>query len=114
MLRLTGSIFVLVTMLAISQAHSERLLFTMGSKQGAPTCAEFYDKWEVPGAPAAIFAIAGFGREVMAAQDCVKQNNVAMACEHWRKLLPVIDRIGAPLEVQRSGIEDLMSQNSCS
>ena len=113
MLRLTSSLFMLFTMLAIPQAHSERLIFTMGSKQGAPTCAEFYDKWEVPGAPAAIMAIAGFGREVVAAQDCVKQNNVAMACQHWRKLLPVIDKTGAALEGQRSDIEELIRQNSC-
>jgi hypothetical protein len=106
MLRFIGPLFALLTLLAVPPAQA-------GGYQGAPTCTEFYDKWDVPGAPAGILAMAGFGREVMAAQDCVKQDNVAMACEHWKKLLPVMDRIGPPLDAQRGNIEDLIRQNSC-
>ena len=84
-----------------------------GDTSGSPTCEMFYDKWDVPGAPPGILAMAGFGREVIAAQDCVAKGNVPMACEHWQKLLPVIDRTGPPLDEQRGAIEDLMRQHSC-
>ena len=65
-------------------------------KAGPPACEEFFDKWEVPGAPAGVIAATGFGREVMAATDCLKKNNVAMACEHWRRLVAIADKLGPP------------------
>ena len=108
--RVTAPLFLALAMLATPQVRSEVLA---GGYQAAPTCVEFSGKWDIPGAPAGILAMAGFGREIMAAQDCIKQGNVAMACEHWKKLLPVIDRIGAPLDAQRGDVEDLIRQNSC-
>lgn len=107
------SLFMLLTIFAVPRAHSEGRIVLVGGNAGTPTCGDFYDKWEVDGAPAGILAMAGFGREVVAAQDCVKQNNVAMACEHWRKLLPVIDRTGPPLDAMRGDIEGLMQEHSC-
>jgi hypothetical protein len=53
------------------------------------------------GHPAGTLAMAGLGREVIAAQDCVRQNNVPMACEHWTKLLAVVDKMGPPLDGSR-------------
>ena len=81
--------------------------------KGMPPCEEFYDMWEARGAPAELLAMAGFGREVMAASDCLKQNEVALACEHWKKLLPVIDKTGPPLNENRGQIEGPMRQHQC-
>jgi hypothetical protein len=81
--------------------------------KGMPKCEEFFTKWEVPGAPAGILAMAGFAREVMAARDCLKQNNVAKACQHWGKLLEAMDKLGPPLDENRNDIKELMRQNKC-
>jgi hypothetical protein len=80
---------------------------------GAPACEEFYDKWEVPGVPSAMLAMAGLGREVIAAKDCVNKGNIALACKHWQGLLSVIDKLGPPLSESRGDIEALMAQNKC-
>ena len=80
---------------------------------GMPKCEEFYDKWDVSGAPAGMMAMMGFSREVMAAKDCLKQNNVPVACEHWRKLLEESDKLGPPLSDNRSDVEAMMTQYKC-
>jgi len=78
-----------------------------------PKCDEFFTKWEMPGAPAGTWAMVGFAREVMAAKDCLKQNNIPKACEHWRKLLDAMDKLGPPLDENRTDIKELMRQNKC-
>lgn len=84
------------------------------SSSGPPQCGDFFDKWDVAGAPAAILSKGGFGREIIAAQDCLTKRDVAMACKHWRGLIPVIDRTGPPLEAQRGPIQKLITDNACS
>jgi len=80
---------------------------------GMPACEEFYEKWEAPGAPPVLLAMAGFGREVVAAKDCVDKGNVPMACKHWEGLLAVIERVGPPLDESRGDIEQLMQEHKC-
>jgi hypothetical protein len=63
--------------------------------------------------PKAMTAMAGLGREIVAATDCVKKNNVPMACEHWRRLLVAADRLGPPLSGSRSDIEGLIRRHMC-
>jgi hypothetical protein len=100
--------------LTVSLADSDRRIGLVGEPTpGLPTCDEFYDKWDVPGAPPGILAMAGFSREVFAAKDCIDKNNVPKACEHWSKLLVVLDKIGPPLNDNRGDIEELMRQHHC-
>ena len=95
-------------------AHSEARDARAGEPtKGMPKCEEFFTKWEMPGAPAGILAMAGFAREVMAAKDCLKQNNIPKACEHWKGLLSAMDKLGPPLNENRSDIEEVMRQNKC-
>jgi hypothetical protein len=98
----------------VSFADSDgRVLLAGEPTPGMPTCDEFYDKWDVPGAPPGILAMAGFSREVFAAKDCLDKNNVPKACEHWSKLLVVLDKIGQPLADNQGDIEELMRQHHC-
>ena len=62
---------------------------------GMPPCEEFYDKWDAPGAPSGLLAMAGFSREVFAAKACLDKNDIPMACKHWQGLLAIVDKIGA-------------------
>src|SRR5262245_10236569 len=78
-----------------------------------PTCEEFYDKWEVPGAPSAMMAMFGLGREVFAAKSCLEKGDVATACKHWQGLLAVMDKMGAPLDESRGDVEALMAEHKC-
>ena len=95
-------------------AHAEgRLWLVVEPSEGVPTCQEFYDKWEVAGAPGAMMAMFGLGREVMAAKDCLDKDNVAMACKHWQGLLAVMDKMGPPLDESRGDLEKLMSEHKC-
>lgn len=80
---------------------------------GSPACEEFFDKWEAPGVPPAMLAIAGVGRELMAAMDCVQKNDIPRACAHWRKLIEVTDKLGPPLSDNRVGIETQMREHKC-
>jgi hypothetical protein len=99
---------------SVSQADAGGRIWLVGEPTpGLPTCDEFYDKWDVPGAPPGILAMAGFSREVFAANDCIDKNNVPKACEHWSKLLVVLDKIGPPLNDNRGDIEELMRQHHC-
>jgi hypothetical protein len=113
----TGSIVLTLsfgTLSPVSLAHSEgRLLLVAEPTPGMPNCEEFYDKWDVPGAPAGILAMAGFAREVVAAKDCVDKDKVPMACKHWQGLLSIIDKTGPPLDERRGDIEELMRQHKC-
>lgn len=106
---------VSVAMLStVSLGHSEgRIWLITEPTPGMPRCDEFYDKWEVLGAPAGIMAMAGYAREVFAAKDCIDKNNVPMACKHWQGLLSVIDRKGPPLDERRGDIEKLMREHNC-
>jgi hypothetical protein len=78
-----------------------------------PACEEFYDKWEVPGAPPAMMAMFGLGREVIAAKNGLDKGDVATACKHWQGLLAVMDKIGPPLDESRGDVEALMSEHKC-
>lgn len=95
-------------------AHADgRVWLAAEPSQGMPTCEEFYDKWEVAGAPGAMMAMFGLGREVMAAKDCIDKDKVPMACKHWRGLLVVMDKMGPPLDESRGDLEKLMSEHKC-
>jgi hypothetical protein len=108
------AVLTMIVVASLSVAHSEgRFLLVTEPSPGMPPCEEFFDKWEAPGAPPGMLAMAGFSREVMAAADCLKKNKVPIACEHWKKLLPILDKLGPPLNENRSGIEDLMRQHAC-
>ena len=82
-------------------------------RQGIASCEEFFNEWEVRGAPASISAIAALGREAAAAKDCIDKGDVATACKHWRGLLVEIEKMGTPLSESRGEIEELMRQNRC-
>ena len=82
-------------------------------RQGIASCEEFFNEWEVRGAPASISAIAALGREAVAAKDCIDKGDVATACKHWRGLLVEIEKMGTPLSESRGEIEELMRQNRC-
>ena len=82
-------------------------------RQGIASCEEFFNEWEVRGAPASISAIAALGREAVAAKDCIDKGDVATACKHWQGLLVEIEKMGAPLSESRGEIEELMRQSRC-
>ena len=82
-------------------------------RQGIASCEEFFNDWEVRGAPASISAIAALGREAAAAKDCIDKGDVATACKHWQSLLVEIEKMGTPLSESRGEIEELMRQNRC-
>jgi len=82
-------------------------------RQGIASCEEFFNEWEVRGAPASISAIAALGREAAAAKDCIDKGDVATACKHWQGLLVEIEKMGTPLSESRGDIEELMRQNRC-
>jgi len=101
-----------VVLLIQVEAH---ILLTAEQEEelGSPTCGVFYDKWEVKGFPAAMLAMAGIGRELMAAQDCIEKENESMACQHWSKVLEVTDKLGPPFDQDRVGIEQMMREHHC-
>ena len=82
-------------------------------RQGIGSCEEFFNEWEVRGAPASISAIAALGREAAAAKDCIDKGDVATACKHWQGLLVEIEKMGPPLSESRGDIEELMRHNRC-
>ena len=105
---------VLLALAAIPQAHAGNgVWFVAEPTPGMPACEEFYDKWEIPGASSGILAMAGLGREVFAAKDCVDKGDVPMACKHWQGLLVVIDKMGPPLDENRGDIVALMNEHDC-
>lgn len=97
--------------LSVQAAESEQQIANL--RQGIASCEEFFNEWEVPGAPASISAIAALGREAAAAKDCIDKGDVATACKHWQGLLVEIEKIGPPVSESRSEIEELMRQNRC-
>ncbi|MBX6322926.1 MAG: hypothetical protein IRY94_13945 [Rhodospirillaceae bacterium] len=78
-----------------------------------PACEDFFDAWEMPGVSSNMLAIAGIGREMMAAEDCVTKNDLARACAHWGKVLEVTDRLGPPFDQDRVGLEQRMREHRC-
>ena len=82
-------------------------------RQGIASCEEFFNDWEVRGAPVNISAIAALGREAAAAKDCLDKGDVATACKHWQGLLVQIEKMGSPLSESRDDIEQLMRENKC-
>lgn len=77
-------------------------------------CGVFYDKWEVPGAPATILAMAGLGHEVLAANDCIAQNNPEAACEHFRKVESALAKINASFaDDMNAELQERMQRLGC-
>jgi hypothetical protein len=95
----------------------ERLWLVTEPSEGMPTCEEFFDNWEVQGAPSGLMTMSGFAREVFAAKERVDKGDVATACRHWQGLLVVMDKVGPPLSESRGDVENLMREkqmrNSC-
>ncbi len=105
--------FSLAAFSAPPVASEDRVTLVEEPSPGLPTCEEFYEEWNAPGAPPGILAMAGLGREAIAAKDCIDKNNVPMACKHWRGLLAVVDKMGPPLDENRGDIEQLMQEHGC-
>jgi flagellar biosynthesis GTPase FlhF len=82
-------------------------------RQGITSCEEFFNGWEVRGAPASIWAIAALGREAAAAKDCIDKGEVATACKHWQGLLVEIEKMGPPVSESGGDIKELMRLNRC-
>jgi hypothetical protein len=79
-----------------------------------PRCGVFFENWDVPGVPAPMLIMSGIGREVMAATDCVRSKRLPTACEHYQRILNVLDRKEAELlALDRTEIEGLMRQINC-
>ena len=79
-----------------------------------PRCGVFFDKWDVPGAPQGVLIMAGIGRELMAAQDCLTNNKTPTACEHYRRIQKVLDTRGAAVPaMSRSDLDGIMKRNNC-
>ena len=103
-----------LSLAAFPLSHADgRIWLVAEPSPSMPACEEFYDKWEVAGAPGAMMAMFGLGREVMAAKDCLDKGNVAMACKHWQGLLGVMDKMGPPLNESRGDLGKLMSEHKC-
>ncbi len=85
----------------------------LAGADGAVLCDDFFDQWEIPGVPSAMLAMGGIGREMMAAMDCVEKNDIEKACRHWHKIVEVTDKLGAPYNQDRAGIEALMREHKC-
>ncbi len=92
-------------------AESEKQIAKL--RQGITSCEEFFNEWEVRGAPVSISAIAALCREAAAAKDCIDKGDVVTACKHWQGLLVEIEKMGPPVSESRSDIEELMRQNRC-
>jgi chromosome segregation ATPase len=92
-------------------AESEKQIAKL--RQGITSCEEFFNEWEVRGAPVNISAIAALGREAAAAKDCIDKGDVATACKHWQGLLVEIEKMGPPVSESRGDIEELIRQNQC-
>jgi len=107
-----GLIIALLSIFPLALAE-ERFWLVTEPSEGMPTCEEFFDKWEVQGAPAGLMAMSGYAREVFAAKKCVDKDDVATACRHWQGLLVVMDKVGPPLSESRGDIENLMREHKC-
>lgn len=77
-------------------------------------CGVFYDKWNVPGAPASTLATVGMAHESFAARDCLGRKNTPMACEHYRRALAALDKLGPALAAELGpGITANMAEAGC-
>ncbi|MCL4768028.1 MAG: hypothetical protein KJZ80_17525 [Hyphomicrobiaceae bacterium] len=77
-------------------------------------CGVFFDKWNVKGAPASTLAMAGLGHEVLAANDCISQNNPAGACAHYRKIEAALGMMGPTVAADvGANIKDRLRQLDC-
>jgi hypothetical protein len=65
--------------------------------QSNARCGVFYDKWNVPGAPVSMLAMDGLGQELFAARDCISQQNIAMACQHFGNAQSALDKLDPAL-----------------
>jgi hypothetical protein len=107
-------VFGLAAFTFAAPAHADGRIWRVAEpSQGMPACEEFYDKWEVPGAPPVMMAMFGLGRELFAAKSCLDKGDVATACKHWQGLLAVMDKIGPPLNESRGDVEALMAEHKC-
>ena len=51
--------------------------------------------------------------KLQAAQDCVAQNKIDLACKHWQAIVVNLDKVGPPLNESRGDVVTLMQQNKC-
>jgi hypothetical protein len=97
-----------LTLSAIALDYAEGRVVLVRDHQDPPSCEEFFD-----GARAASLNIEGLEREVAAANDCIKQNNLPVACKHWRGLVAVLNKIVPPLGDTKDDVEELMREAKC-
>ena len=107
-----GLLFAIFSTVSVALA-GERIWLVGEPSEGMPSCEEFFDKWEAPGAPPGLLAMAGYSREVFAAKACLDKNDVPMACKHWQGLLVLVDKLGPPMNENRGDIERLMQEHDC-
>ncbi|HXG78006.1 MAG TPA: hypothetical protein VNJ31_01530 [Methyloceanibacter sp.] len=111
---LLGVSLVFETLTLSTSAVAEAQIWRIAEPSpGMPRCEEFFDQWEAPGVPPAMLAIAGIGRELMAAADCVQKNDIARACQHLERLLPVMERLGPPISDDRAKVEKQLQDYQC-
>ena len=97
-----------LTLSAIALDYAEGRVVLVRDHQDPPSCEEFFD-----GARAASLNIEGLEREVAAANDCIKQNNLPVACNHWQGLVAVLNKIVPPLGDTKDNVEELMREAKC-
>src|SRR5262245_36598567 len=77
-------------------------------------CGVFFDKWDVKGLPPSTLLTLGFAHEVMAAKDCIKSQNLPMACEHYRKLMKALEKADPAVASEHSAdVKTLMQKLKC-
>ena len=100
---------IVVGDVAMILPSSTRAQFAQSAK-----CGVFYDKWNVPGAPAETLATVGMAHEMFAAQDCIRQKNTAVACEHYRRALVGLEKASPALSAAHGAeIKAKMAEINC-
>jgi len=77
-------------------------------------CGVFFEKWDIPGAPTSFTLMSGVGLELFAANDCISQNRIAVACDHYRRALSAVEKTEpAQAGERRPKIKAAMAQINC-
>jgi hypothetical protein len=86
--------------------------------QSPPTggkCGVFSEQLPSPAGAAAFALMASVGLELMAAEACVRQQNLTNACEHYRRALAVVDKMDRTrADERRPQIKARMAELHCS
>lgn len=77
-------------------------------------CGVFSEAMASPAMPPAFAMMAAVAFEVIAANDCIQQNNTTAACEHYRRAMRTVDKMepGAAAE-RRPKIKAQMDTLKC-